>query len=129
MQGDISRWCKECIPCQVSKVTKHMVPELREIPVPSRWFTEVNLDIVRPLPTSQEFRYLLTLINRSTRWLEVTELDDISASAVVSGFIRTWISRYGVPVTVVTDRRCQFTGELGSSAITHFPPSHDELPP
>ena len=34
MQADISRWCKECIPCQVSEVTKHMVPELREIPVP-----------------------------------------------------------------------------------------------
>ena len=23
MQGDIFRWCKECVPCQVSKVTKH----------------------------------------------------------------------------------------------------------
>ena len=30
MQSDISRWCKECIPCQVAKVTKHTVPELRE---------------------------------------------------------------------------------------------------
>ena len=50
MQTDISRWCKECIPCQVSKVTKYRVPELREIPVPSRRFTVVNLDIVGPLP-------------------------------------------------------------------------------
>ena len=36
MQSDISRWCKECILCQVSKVTRHMVPELQEIPVLSR---------------------------------------------------------------------------------------------
>ena len=50
--GDISRWCKECIPCQVSKVIKHMVPELREIPVPTRRFTEVNLDILGALPPS-----------------------------------------------------------------------------
>ena len=44
MQSDISRWCKQCFPCQVSKITRHTVPELREIPVPSRRFTEVNLD-------------------------------------------------------------------------------------
>ena len=80
------RWCKECIPCQVSKVTKHTVQEVWEIPMPSRPFTEVNLDIVGPLPPSQGFRYLLTMIDRNTRWLEVTKLDDISASAVVLGF-------------------------------------------
>ena len=115
MQADISRYCKECIPCQVSKVTKHTVPELREIPMPSRQLTEVNLDIVGPLPPLQGFRYLLTIIDRNTRWLEVTELNDISAFTVVSGFLQTWILRYGVPVTMVTDRVCQFTGELWST--------------
>ena len=99
----------------MSKVTKHMVPELREIPVPSRRFTEVNLDIVGPLPPSQWFGCLLTMIDRNTRWLEVTKLNNISASSIVSRFIRTWISRYGVPMTVVTDRGCQFTDELCST--------------
>ena len=56
----------------MSKVTRHMVPELREIPMPSRRFTEVNLDIVGPLPPSQGFRYLLTMIDRNTRWIEMT---------------------------------------------------------
>ena len=63
MQSDISRWCKECTSCQTSKVTRHTVPELWEIPVPSRRFTEVNIDIVGPLPPSQGFRYLLTMID------------------------------------------------------------------
>ena len=40
------------------------------------------------------------MIDRNTKWLEVTELDDISASVVVSAFLRTWVTRYGVPVTV-----------------------------
>ena len=63
-------WCKECIPCQVSKITRHMVPELREIPVPSRRFSEVNLDIGGPLPPSQWFCYLLTMIDCNTKWIE-----------------------------------------------------------
>ena len=50
----------------MSKVTKHTVPELREILVPSRQFTEVNLDIVGPLPPSQGFHYLLTMIDHNT---------------------------------------------------------------
>ena len=100
---------------QTSKITRHTVPELREIPVPSRRFTEVNLDIVGPLPPLQGFCYLLTMIDCNTRWIEVTKLNDISATAVVSGFIQTWISRYGVPVTVVTDHGCQFTGEFWST--------------
>ena len=83
MQGDLSRWCKECIPCQVSKVTKHTIPPLREMPVPSRRFTEVNLDIVGPLPPLQGFSYLLTMIDRNTRWYEVTELDEVTATTVV----------------------------------------------
>ena len=65
--------------------------------MPSRRFTEVNVDIVGPLPPSQGFRYLLTIIDRNTRWIEVVELQDISAPTVVSSFIRTWIARYGVP--------------------------------
>ena len=49
------------------------------------------------------------MIDQNTRWLEVT------ASTVVSGFLQTWVSRYGVPVTVVTDCGCQLIGELWST--------------
>ena len=115
MQTDVSKW---------SKVTRHMVPELREIPVPSRRFTEENLDIVGPLPPSQGFHYLLTMIDRNTRWIEVPELNNISAANVVFGFIRTWILRYGVPVTVVTDPGCQFKGEFWSTICKKLHTSH-----
>ena len=124
MQGDVSRWCKEFIPCQVSKVTKHTVPALREIPVPSRRFTKVNIDIVGPLPPSQGFPYLFTMIYGNTRWLEVAELVDVNATSVVAGFVSTWVSRYGVPVAVVTDRGSQFTGELWSMMCKKLHISH-----
>ena len=67
----------------------HTQPELWEIPVPYRRFTEANINIVEPLPPSTGFSYLLTMIDRNIRWLEVTELDDITASTMVSGFLRT----------------------------------------
>ena len=100
----MTRWCRECTACQVSKVTKHNVPALWEIPVPSRRFTEVNLNIVGPLPSSQWFCYILTMIYRNTRWFEVAELQDVNATTVVAAFMRMWVSRYGVHVILVTDR-------------------------
>ena len=50
MQGDVSRWCKECVPCQVSKVTKHTVPELREILVPSNGSPRLTATLWGPCP-------------------------------------------------------------------------------
>ena len=124
MQTDISRWCRECTPCQTSKVHKHTVPELQEIPVPTRRFTEINLDLVGPLPTSMENRYLLTIIDRNTRWFEVACLPDINGMTVVNAFLNTWISRYGVPVTVTTDRGTQFTGDVWSRMCSQLHIDH-----
>ena len=62
----MNQWCRECTACQVSKITRNNVPVLKEIPVPSRRFTEINIDLVGPLPSSQGFSYLLTMINRNT---------------------------------------------------------------
>ena len=43
---------------------------------------------------------------------------------MVSGFLRTWVSRYGVPMTVVTDRSSQFTGKLWSTMCKKLHISH-----
>ena len=64
------------------------------------------------------------MIDRNMRWLEVTELDDVTASTVVSGFLRTWVSRYGVLVSMVTDRGIQFTGKLWSTMCMKLHISH-----
>ena len=56
--------------------------------------------------------------------MDITELDDVNASTVVLGFLRTWVLRYGVPVTVVTDRCCQFTGKLWSTMCKKLHISH-----
>ena len=49
---------------------------------------------------------------------------DVTASTVVSGFLRTWVSRYRVPVTVVTNRGSQFTCEVWSTMCKKLHISH-----
>ena len=76
----------------------------------SRYFPAGSQRYTSTWPSAQGFRYLLRCIDRNTCWLEVAELPNINATTVVSSFIKTWIARYRVPMTEVTDSSTQFTG-------------------
>jgi hypothetical protein len=52
-------------------VVKQATAAVEPIPVPRQRFSHVHVDIVGPLPVSSEgFTYLLTVIDRTTRWIE-----------------------------------------------------------
>ena len=101
------------------------------IPVPSRRFSHVHVDLVGPLPSSQGYSYLLTMIDRTTRWPEVIPMSSISDESCVHAFISAWVSRFGVSAVLTLDRGCQFTSSiwtvvcsvLGISASKKQPPS------
>jgi len=105
-------WARSCLQCQRSKVQKHVKSSVPSIPVPSRRFSHVHIDIVGPLPSSLGYSYLLTMIDRTTRWPEAVPLSSISTETCVRAFISSWISRFGVPATLTSDRGAQFTSSV-----------------
>ena len=114
---DCKRWTQTCTYCQRAKVNRHSVTPLSTFIPPSARFDSIHIDLVGPLPPSRGQIYLLTCIDRFTRWPEVIPLIDIRAESVAAAFLQGWISRFGVPSTVTTDRGAQFESALWNSLM------------
>ena len=112
MKSEIAKLCKTCHECQASKVHRHTITPLTMRPLPSRRFGCLHVDLVGPLPCSNGFSYLFTIIDRFTRWPEAIPLKDISALSCAKALLNHWISRFGIPDDIISDQGAQFTSDL-----------------
>ncbi|KAJ2937341.1 hypothetical protein O0L34_g19224 [Tuta absoluta] len=111
MNRDIGVWAKTCIPCQRVKVNRHSATPLGEFPQSQR-FEHCHIDVVGPLPLSNECRYIVTMIDRFTGWPEAVPVREITAEVIAKALFDTWIARFGCPLRITTDQGAQFESKL-----------------
>ena len=93
---DVRKWAQACLQCQRSKVHQHTVTPTSTFATPDTRFDHVHIDIVGPLPLVKGHSYLLTCVDRFTRWPEAITQTNISAETVAQTFVLGWIARFGV---------------------------------
>ena len=115
MRNDIQNFCKACLSCQQSKIQRDTISPYGNFSLPTAKFQHVHVDIVGPLSVSSEHSYILTIVYRYTRWFDAIPLTQITSRACVDAFVLYFVSRYGSPQTITTDRGRQFTSHLWQS--------------
>ena len=63
----------------------------------------VAIDIMGPLPVSNNTGYLLLVSCYFTKWLDAIPINSIDAKTVATNLTERFISVFGVPVTLYSD--------------------------
>ena len=129
MRQDVSEFVKQCQDCQAVKSYKTIRPPQSNIAVPDQRFSSVQVDIVGPLPPSEGYRYLLTVWDRTSRWLEALPLMEANAKNCCLAFINGWIQRFGLPKIVTSDNGNTFVAQLWQGLHQHLGIKVEYTPP
>ena len=84
---DVAQYTKKCHPCQATKTGKKIKMPEYQINVPDRRFSHLNLDIVGPLPKSNGYRYLFTILDKTSRFFQAVPLISADAESCCKAFL------------------------------------------
>ncbi len=110
LSSNVTAWARGCLACQRGKILDHT--RLVPLPIPLWRFSHLHVDLVGPLQYSNNFNYIFTIIDCMSKWMEAIPLSETSAAACAKALTFPWISRFGVPEMITSDRGPQFTSNL-----------------
>ncbi|KAI2643088.1 Retrovirus-related Pol polyprotein from transposon 17.6 [Labeo rohita] len=126
LKRDVASFIKTCHTCQiVGKPNEVLSPApLYPIPVMSTPFEHLTVDCVGPLsPSKAGSTYLLTVMCQATRYPAAYPLRKITTRAVVKA-LSQFISVFGIPKVVQTDRGTNFTSRMFAQVLQQLRVNH-----
>ena len=115
INSDVKKIIMGCEKCQQRKTApgQKILEPLNPIPPSPQPFYRIHTDIVGPLPeTTEGYKYMLTTIDSFSKWAMASPMPDQTANSITQSFIKTVITKVGIPHIVVTDNGRQFLSQI-----------------
>ena len=108
-----------CVP--ESKSQQARACQTRTISSREDLFQDLHTDLIGPLPETEDgYHYILTAIDRATRYPIAVPLKSTETTEVWQKFQDNWISTFGVPDLLISDRGSQFTSSFWAERCKMF---------
>lgn len=108
---DVMKYNKACLGCQrLRPGTEVLQCILTSHPIEAP-FRRVYMDIY-VVTIEGQLKYILSVIDGHTRWVESRVIPDRSASTIATVFVQEWICRFGCPTELIVDHERSFVGEV-----------------
>ena len=120
MYADLSEYVNSCVDCQQTKRPVHSKKApLKSLPVEDV-FARFHLDYLGPLPPSNGYRYLLVAIDSTSLYPEIHPTKTCDAEETARILYEQVFSRYGCPLSILTDRGACFRSTLVTALCKLF---------
>ena len=112
LRADVSQYVQSCPVCQAIKKGRSIRPPMTNRPVPQRRFSQLMVDVIGPLPPSEGNKYILTILDRTSRWTAAIPMKEATALNCANALIREWIPTFGLPDSAISDNGNTFISKL-----------------
>jgi transposase InsO family protein len=111
MKKDAARYVRGCDICGRTRVWRERAGFLQPLPLATRPWSHIAMDYAT-LPEGAGKRYLLVIVDRFTKEVELVATATMEVEELVRAFVERVVARHGYPETIITDRGAQFTSAL-----------------
>ena len=112
MKRDVNSWVQSCDKCLRRKGTPQKHRHSLKTWKPSHPFWQVSLDVMGPLPESNGQKYILLIGDQFSKWYEAVAMANQEAKTVARALVDNWITKFGCPVNLHSDKGTNFMSEL-----------------
>ena len=115
MRYDVEEFVGKCDECGRNKHVNHPnVAPATKTSIPGGPLEEVMIDFVGPFQTAQKhrFRYLLQIQDVFSRYLMFIPCEDCLATTATDSMMDRWVSLFGIPKSLRSDRGPHFIAEV-----------------
>jgi len=114
LKEDVKKHVQGCIKCQQNKVQhQKKAGELHPLEIPEGLWQDISIDMIGPLPRSNEMDAILVIVDRFTKMIRLKAMTTNLSSEEVAKIYRDKIWKiHGIPKTILSDRGLQFASKF-----------------
>ena len=105
-------WVKHCHICQMARKQPVSPTPLRMGQIVPIWGYQVHTDLLGPLKSCGDKKYLLTITDRFSKYIEIVALKTKESTEVAKQIYEKWFLRHGMPKILTSDRGLEFTNQI-----------------